>query len=196
MEATGAAGPPAPFAVLRRYRRGDLVVQAHADAWAVYWLRSGQVRVFSLTPDAQEITIALLGPGQLAGIAPLLGRPVYHASVEALTEVELWVMPADRVLERVTQDAEFRDLVATALARRLALAQTLLRDVSLLPVPERIQDVLSQVRACVAEGLPQLTHELLASLVGARRETVTRALGRLDGKGTHGGRGAAHLVSP
>src|SRR5687767_14669993 len=86
--------PPAPFAIARSFARRSLLVEADSPARTVYLVRAGQVRVFLLREDGQETTTAWLGPGQIVGIAPLLGRHTHHAFVEALTDVEAWAIPA------------------------------------------------------------------------------------------------------
>jgi CRP-like cAMP-binding protein len=166
--------PPAPFAISRRFEPGALVVAAGTPAGTVYLIRSGQVRVFMLREDGRETTTALLGPGQLFGIAPLLGRRTYHAFAETATPVEVWALPADRLIEHLPSDPALLELVLGALAQRLTLAQALLRNVTLLPVAQRIPDTLARLGGCLGGETTRLTHETLAGLVGARRETVSR----------------------
>ena len=169
------ATPPAPFAIRRRFPRGSLIVEADSLARTVYLIRSGQVRVFMLREDGQETTTAVLGAGQLCGIGPLLGRSTYHAFAQALSEVEVWALLSDELRTYLLENPPLAKAVLGALARRLALAQGLLRDVALLPVAQRIPDALERVDGLL-EGEPvQLTHEALAGLVGTRRETVSRA---------------------
>lgn len=167
---------PAPFAVPRRFGRGTCMVEAGNPALTVYLLRSGHARTFLLAETGRETTTAVLGPGQLVGISPLLGHPVYHAFAEALTAVETWALPADRLLEWLPRDPALLDLVVRALGRQLALAEALLRNVALLPVAERIPDALARLEVCLGGEQPRLTRENLAALVGARRETVSRAV--------------------
>src|SRR4051812_37659568 len=89
---------PTPSAVLRRFRPSTFLLLAGAPASKVYLLRSGQVRVSVPTEPGREATTAILGPGQLVGLAALLGQPVYHSFVRAITPVEAWSTPADELL--------------------------------------------------------------------------------------------------
>jgi CRP/FNR family transcriptional regulator len=168
--------PPAPFAIARRFARGSLPIAADEPARTVYLVRSGQARVFLLRDDGQETTTAWLGPGQLLGIAALLGRPAYHAFAEALTDLEVWALPADELLAYLPRDSALLRLVLDALSRRLTLANGLLRNVALLPVAQRIPDTVARVNGALGGRPHRLTHEALAGLVGARRETVSRAV--------------------
>lgn len=171
--------PHIPFGALRRFARGALILDAASHARSVYLVQSGQVRVFVLTAAGDVTTFAVLGPGQLFGIEAMLGHPVYGTFVDALTAVEAWSLPAERLRDRSPHDPALLSLVVGAVGQRLALAEALLRDVALLPVAERIPNALARLRRSFGGERPQLTHEHLAGLIGARRETVSRAVAAL-----------------
>ena len=171
--------PPIPDARLRRFSRGALIVEADRTAQTVYLVRQGQVRVYRLAETGHETTTAVLGPGQVFGIAPLLGQPVYHAFAEALTAAEVWALPADRLLEQLPDNLTLLQLIVESLGRRLTLAQALLGDVALLPVAQRIPDMLKRLEICLGGQRPGLTQDILAGLIGARRETVSRMMGAM-----------------
>jgi CRP-like cAMP-binding protein len=167
---------PPGLAVRRHIARGALLVRAGAPAEAVYVIRSGQARVFLIHECGRETTTAVLGPGQIAGIAPLLGSPVYHAFVETLTPVEVCALPVSRLRDQLSSNVPLLQFILAALGKRLVLAEGLVRDVALLPVAERLPDVLARLQDFLGGEPAQLTHELLGGLVGARRETVSRAV--------------------
>lgn len=164
----------AGFATLRRFERGALMVRAGEAAETVYWLRAGQARTFLLREDGCELTTAVVGPGHPIGIAALVGRPAYHLFAEALTPVEAWACPAARLLDQLAHDAAALELLGRHLAERLALADQVLQDIALRSVAERIPRILPRLRDCLDGEAPRLSRQLLASLVGARRETVSR----------------------
>ncbi|HZR01464.1 MAG TPA: Crp/Fnr family transcriptional regulator [Chloroflexota bacterium] len=169
------AAPPTPFAVERRFRRGSFLVLAGAPAGAAYLIRAGQVRVSVPAAPGRETTTAFLGPGQLVGLGGVLGRPTYHAFARAVTRVVAWSLPPEGLLAWLPGDPALLDLVLSALSQRLALAEGLLRDVALYRVAARIPDALERLGPCLGGEPPALTRGALAALVGARRETVSRA---------------------
>jgi CRP/FNR family transcriptional regulator len=168
--------PPIPHAGRRRLERGALLVMAGDDAHTVYFVRCGQLRVFRLAESGRAATTAVLGPGQIAGIAPLLGRSTYDAFVEALTPAEVWTVPSERLSAVLVDDAALLERVAVALARRLDLAVGLLYDVALRPVADRVAAVETRLRPVLGGEPARLTRQDLGALVGARRETVCRAV--------------------
>jgi CRP-like cAMP-binding protein len=172
----GVDDPPVPLAGRRRLRRGALLVMAGDDAATVYVVRRGQLRVFRIAESGRTVTTAVLGPGQVAGVAPLLGWSTYHAFVEALTPAEVWTIPTDRLLGRLEGDPALAAALAVALARRLQLTVGLLHDVALRPVADRVAAIEGRLRPVLGGEPSRLTREDVGRLIGARRETVCRAL--------------------
>jgi CRP/FNR family transcriptional regulator len=171
------SAPPAPCAVLERFRPGALVVLEGQPAGRVYLVRRGRVRVYLHRSAGAETTAAVLGPAQLVGVDGLAGRARYHASAAALTAVELWAMPTEELLAWLPGAPTLLLAVVDALGRQLVLAETLLGDVPLARVGQRVPDVLGPLAACLGHETSPVSRALLARLVGARRETVSRALG-------------------
>lgn len=168
--------PPVPCAALERFRQGALIVLAGDPAGRVYLIRQGRVRVYLHCSAKAETTAAILGPAQLVGVDGLAGRARYHASVAALTDVELWAMPAEDLRAWLPGSPTLLRALVEALGRQLLLAETLLGDVPLGRVEERVPDVLARLAACLGPEEPALSRALIAQLVGARRETVSRAI--------------------
>jgi|SRR5579884_3335381 CRP-like cAMP-binding protein len=162
---------------VRRLERGACLLLAGAPATQVFLVRLGKIRL--VVPGEEPglyAPAAVLGPGHLVGLAALRGRAAtYHASAWALTCLEAWVLPPDEALARLGADPALLEAVAVACARRLAADWALLRARRLLRVEERIAAISPWIKACAGEDthLPCVT---LAELVGARRETVSRAL--------------------
>src|SRR5439155_17674812 len=169
---------PVQGARVRRVRRGAIFLVAGDRAPSLYLVRRGQVRTFVVSGARRETTTAVLGPGHVVGIAALLGRATHHAFAQALTPVELWVLPADRLFATLADDGTLGAAVAAALTRQLGLAEGLLGDVALLPVAERVGNALRLVARCLGDEPPRFTRAALATLVGAARESVSRAASR------------------
>src|SRR5919202_3404584 len=168
---------PAPFGAVRRFARGATLVRAGEPAHTVYLVRRGQVRIYLLTEDGRETTTAVLGPGQIVGISALLGRTIYHAFAEALAPTEAWSLPADRLLRHLPTDRVLLGLLVGALARRLAQEVSLVGEVALLPVGQRVADLQARLTNELGHQ-PRLNKRALAELIGARPETLSRSLGR------------------
>jgi CRP-like cAMP-binding protein len=168
---------PAPFGARRRFARGAALARADESAHTVFLLLRGQVRIYLLTEDGRETTVAVVGPGQIVGISALLGRPTYHAFAEALVATEAWSFPADQLLRHLPGDRVLLGLMVGALARRLAQEVSLVGDVALLPVGQRVADLQARLTTELGHQ-PVLNKRALAELIGARPETLSRSAAR------------------
>jgi CRP-like cAMP-binding protein len=147
-------------------------------AEAAYLIRRGQVRVFLADEDGRETTTAVLGPGHFVGVSALLADPTHHAFVQALTPLDVWVLPAAPLRAHLARDPALLATICAAVSHRLALSAGLIGDVHLRPVDERLDAVRDRLAPCLGGEPPRLTREELARLVGARRETISRAVSR------------------
>src|SRR5207248_10626852 len=114
--ATGSLLVGVPFARRREFRVGEFLAEAGCAADSVYLLSAGQVRCFSLSEDGCEATMAVLGPGQLVGIACIFGARTHAQFAQALTPVRAWALPASQLREEVWRNAILLGLVVGALA--------------------------------------------------------------------------------
>jgi CRP-like cAMP-binding protein len=165
-----------PLATSRHVPAGRLLLRAGEPAAHVYLIRRGQVRVYILSSDGRETTTAVLGTGQLVGISPLLGQATYHEFAHTLGPVDVWALPSANLLQCLPTNRDLLGLVVGALGQRLVQGMTLLGDVALKTVPNRVDDIRGLLTAQLGEP-PRLTQRLLSDLVGARPETLSR-LGR------------------
>jgi len=131
------------------------------------------VRVSVLSSDGRETTTAVLGTGQLVGISPLLGEATYHEFAHTLGPVDVWALPSANLLQSLPTDRDLLGLVVGALGQRLVQGMTLLGDVALKTVPNRVDDIRGLLTAQLREP-PRLSQRLLSDLVGARPETLSR----------------------
>jgi CRP-like cAMP-binding protein len=183
------AAPPTPHrlpsalrAATHRFRCGDLLTAATAPAHCAYLIQSGHVRVFRVRGGGRETTTALLGPGYVVGIGALVGLPAYQCFAQAQTAVDAWVLYPGRLWCLLARQPELACDVVALLSRRLAWSEAVLRDVVLLPVPERVRNLRRRLESCGGPP-PRLTREALAEVVAARRETISRALSPRAGTG-------------
>ncbi len=180
----GWQSPPPPPQGLDAYPhrelgKGELLYRSGDRADTVYRVVHGLVKLGIDIPSGKERIVGVAGPGDLIGaLAP--GQATLRESAEALSaSVVVTVVPrkdaapfepalfraAGDQLTRVTDALEDGELPVGA---RLARA--------LLRLGERFGQVAAD--GSVRITLP-LTHENLAAMIGAARETTTAALGEL-----------------
>ena len=82
----------------------------------LYVVRSGRVRVLVQSVHGDEVTFAVLGPGDTLGELSVIDGQARSASAEALGDLELVALPADEVRAALRADPALALAVAGALA--------------------------------------------------------------------------------
>jgi CRP/FNR family transcriptional regulator len=167
-------------------RAGATLHEPDSRADDLYFIESGQVRLYQIGPDTSSRLTDILGRGEWFGIAALAGADTYGTRAVVMTASMLWALPAVRLMELLgTQPKAAIELVAQ-LASRLEAAHDDAARLVFDDCNQRlIQTLLRFSRTAAAtpqddgEVILRITHEQLAQAVGAARETVSLALTQL-----------------
>ena len=152
----------------------------------LYYIESGQVRIYQIGADGSARLADILGPGEWFGVSALAQSSTYGGRAMVVSPSVLWVVPGQRLLEVVTQEPRMAAELISQLAIRLRAAH----DAAALLVfddcnQRLIQTLLRFSRTAAAtpqeggEVVLSITHQQLAQAVGAARETVSLALTQL-----------------
>jgi CRP-like cAMP-binding protein len=166
------------------YRQGQQAEHLHL-------LLMGRVRISAVTPDGDEIVLALIEPPASFGEAACLDRLPQYATAVTSTECEVVSFPRQTALRLMQEDLPLLEEVLAGLTRKQRLHAGQLQAVSNQSAPGRIALLLAHLVAdygvARADGAWEislhLSHEELARMSGTTRVTVTRQLGRLAGDG-------------
>ena len=184
----------------RRFSKGNTIFAPGDAPDALYVLTSGLVTLSHLSEDGQESILRVFGPGDVFGEL-FLTVPARPFLARALTASVVTVIPGKRFLHLLSTFPRIGFNFICVLSRHLAkialdrgqsshkwsaerLALTLLKLAATHGVEEK---------AGTAITLP-LTHQILADMIGASRETVTRHLRRLKRRGVVSQRGRTFLI--
>ncbi|MBC5810386.1 MAG: Crp/Fnr family transcriptional regulator [Candidatus Eremiobacteraeota bacterium] len=156
----------------------------------VFLIKRGKVRVSRLTPDGKEVTVAVLGAGDLFGEETLFTDAPRTTIATCLEETLLCTAKADDLFALLARNPALALNVAKVLSGRLDEASAVLEDVAYAKIPERLMHLFTRLSA--EHGTPTgrgvrvdvaLTHGDIASLIGSTRETVSLELGNLVAAG-------------
>ncbi len=166
----------------------------------VYWVRDGRIRVTRVSGDGRELTFRHLGQGDMLGEECVADRPKRNDYAEALEPSTLCLMRTDDFRRVAREEVELAHAVALRLSQRVLELEQILVETVFNTVRSRVCCVL--LRLSKREGHRRaaslnITHQELANLVGATRETVTGVLHglRTDGVITLANR-RLHIVDP
>lgn len=175
----------------RTYPKGQVIFWEGDPGEAFYLLVTGAVKVFRWGADGREVILAWLRAGDWFGDMALFdGRP-QSASVMTTDTSTVLILPKPAFLTLVQTSEAFLHTSLVVLCRRVREADQKVTDLALLAVEQRIARALLQLGTTL--GVPgeagtlvitnRPTHQELAGLVGASRETVTRVCTALAHQG-------------
>jgi CRP/FNR family transcriptional regulator, cyclic AMP receptor protein len=168
---------------LRNYKKNSIVINEGESGDSLFVLLQGTVKVFSTDQSGREITYGSIEAGDYFGELSLDGGP-RSASVMTLEPCVCSVVSRAAVREHLAEEPEFAlDLVAQVIRRARAATETA-RNMALLDVYGRVIATLEGHEGPARPDAPilltQITHQSIASRVGASREMVSRLLKDLE----------------
>lgn len=174
------------LAALNAFPRGSVLLDPARSEPVLYLLKRGYVRLYRVSPEGRQLTVSLLGPGNVFGELEGLSTGTRHSFAEALTDVLVCTL-RDADLERLMRAyPEVAVRMVRVLSARLRELEDLLERLALSTVRTRLLHLL--VKLAERFGTPDgrfwrldvgLSQQELADMVGASRETVTLTLGEL-----------------
>ena len=142
----------------------------------VFVLVDGWVKIVGVTSDGHELTLALRGRGDTVGEVAGETTGYRNATVQAVGTVRALIVPYERFSSFLDShdgaDRAYRRMVT----RRWNDAESMLRARSVTSGAQRLATLLLELADSELQTAVTLTQEELASLTGASRATVTRAL--------------------
>ena len=148
------------------------------------------MRIFVLDEDGHELSVRVLGPGEIIGEMALFDDSPRSASAVAMAEARFLILRQQVLQQCIQEHPDFAISLLRALSRRLRQSNDQAGRLASMTVEERL---LRQIRAFAkTTGKPMqgsiritmpLTQSELASLVGTSRESVNRALANLRKRG-------------
>jgi CRP/FNR family transcriptional regulator, dissimilatory nitrate respiration regulator len=187
----GAMGPTIARTMIgdrapRSYARGETIFEQGEPADGFFCVLEGWAKLYRLREDGEEVVVAIFAPGEtFAEVAMFLGGR-YPASSEAVSSARILKIDAANLRRAVLAEPQLAfDMLA---ASSLRLRQ-LVDEIELLKArsaPQRIADFfVKQANATSGPARLALPYEkaLIASRLGMKPESFSRALGKLAGLG-------------
>ncbi len=163
------------------YARGTFILTQGQPGDALFLIGSGQVKIAVFAEDGREVILAVLAGGGFFGEMSLLDDEPRSAHVIAMTEATLYQLRREDFRARLRSSPDLGIAMLKELSRRLRRADETITGMALLDVNGRIANLLLDLAR--EEGghriTRRLTHATIGQMVGASRETVSRAMRNL-----------------
>jgi CRP/FNR family cyclic AMP-dependent transcriptional regulator len=167
-----------------RFPSGAMILTASQPGEVTYIILDGTLKVSVLERNGRELTLALLGPGEIVGELSMADRAGRSADVTALEPATLVWMDRHGFDQLRREIPAITENLLRLMARRLRLANAQLQAVATLDVHGRVArqilalgDALGEKQADGNVRIPlRITQSDLAALVGATRVRVNEVL--------------------
>jgi len=166
--------------VQRTYAKGSVIFEQGDSACLVYSVCRGKVRIARRTEDDKQITVSILGPGDLFGEEVVFEAVTRPSTVTCLDTTTVWMARASDLLGLLSRYPVLSLNLARYLREQLDDARCATEDVAYLNVGDRLTRLLERLAAehsrPVEDGTlldVRQTRAEIASLIGSTRETVS-----------------------
>lgn len=159
----------------------------------LFILNSGRVRLYKLSTEGRALTLAVLEAVTIFGEMTLVGQWMHDSFAEAMTECTIGVIDREALRQILQQYPSVALSFMELMGQRLQAMENKLADIAFKSVPQRLASVLinlahkpagvtpveepGSTRDTTSPQVVRYTHQQLAEMVGAYRETVTKAFG-------------------
>ncbi len=169
--------------IVRSYRKNAIVINEGEAGDSLFVLLQGQVKVYATDENGREITYGTIQAGDYFGEMSLDGGP-RSASVMTLDACLCALVSRAAVQQHLAEEPDFAISLVSQVIRRARAATETARQMALLDVYGRVIHTLEGEQGPASSQSPvqltQITHQQIASRVGASREMVSRLLKDLE----------------
>jgi CRP/FNR family transcriptional regulator len=172
------------------FQRGQILYTPFEKNEVLFMLKKGRVRIYRVSTDGREFTLAIMGAGKVFGAMSLTAQRLENAYAEAMEPVTVCKMRRLDFEQLVMDKPQVGLKVMSVLSERLFLAEDRMEDIAFKEVPTRLASFILQLieseGVVTREGYKvptRYTHRQVATMIGSKRETVTKAFTLLQQAG-------------
>lgn len=172
------------------YKKHDLIFQAGLPGDHVYFLKEGRAKIYQLSPTGKEVILWFCFSGEMFGMAEVCRRGQREVSARACSDTEVIKVSQQQFKDFLATHNEAAMLTIDLLSCRMRVLGDMLLNLTSDDVMSRLIKLLT--RLCTRYGKSagsdiildiQLTHQDMADMIGASRQTVSSAIGELKKQG-------------
>jgi len=173
----------------KKFKKDQIILLENEEGDTLFVIIHGKVKVTSFSEHGKEVIFSILYDGDFFGDMSLLDGKPRSASVVALEDSEIQLLRRADFIKLLEQHPRIALTLLEELTSRLRKADERIESLALLDVTGRIAGILLQLAEEKSHVTPEgvviksrPTHQELANMAGATRETVTRVLKQLERK--------------
>ncbi len=173
----------APHGTTLSFPRHNLIYTPSQPAQTLYLLAAGQVGLQLISSNGRALTLQMVETGQVFGLSALAGGEHYDAFAEVFRPARVIALSRGKVLQMIREQPALGMMLLEELGKLRLSVSRRLDEVAFKTVSARLASLLLDMAGSAASAageqqwrLPHRTHQQLAEMVNAYRETVTKVI--------------------
>jgi CRP-like cAMP-binding protein len=170
-------------------QEGEIFYAPWEHGGKLFILKKGKVRLYR-TEGPHEFTLEVVDAGTVFGEMAFTPHRLRESYARAMEPSVIFAMERAEVERLIQEKPQVGLRIISLLSERLHYYETRMEDVTLKEVPARLASLILFLVQSEGVQVPgeirvptRYTHEHLGTMIGANREAVTRAFGRLQDEG-------------
>ena len=178
----------AAVAIPHHFEAGQVIYLEGEPAESVFIIENGWVKATRMSREGREQALLFLHTNDIFGDIAVFTGVTYPGTVTALEAVDVWVIPAEKILELTRRYPDLAMIVIRHMGERVLYYVELIEDLSLHSVEARVARTLLRNAGLKNERLiaPRqawTTFDEMAVRLGTVRDVLSRALHTLENEG-------------
>jgi CRP/FNR family transcriptional regulator, cyclic AMP receptor protein len=172
-----------------RLEEGETFYAPWEQGGKLFILKKGRMRLYR-SEGSKEFTLEVVDAGTVFGEMAFTPYRLRESYARAMQPCLIFVMERTEVERLIEEKPQVGIRIISLLSERLHYYETRMEDITLKGVPARLASLIlfliesEGVQISGEISIPtRYTHEHLGTMIGANREAVTRAFGRLQDDG-------------
>ena len=166
-------------------KSGTVVHNGSLDCLGLLIIRSGQLRVYTLSREGREVTLYRLFDHDICLFSASCVMPdiQFEVVIEAEKDTSMWVIPSCLFKDLMEESAAVANYANQLISSRFSEVMWLMEQIMWKSFDKRLAGFL--LEECALENAQSLkmTHERIAAHLGTAREVVTRMLRYFQSEG-------------
>lgn len=170
---------------VKRYKKGDILLNEHATIASVPIVLSGSLKVFQSDDDIREMLLYYLKAGETCIMSVLGGlfNEVSKIRVECDEDAEILMVPVTRLGPLLQEHPAWTHFIFRIYHQRFEELLDVINAVAFKKMDQRMAELLEKMAAAAGKKTIAITHEELANALGTARVVVSRLLKQMEKEG-------------
>ena len=181
------------FSTIRKVKKNQMIFLEGNRGKSVFYLEEGKVRIFRISSFGKEIIIFIRQPGEMFGLAEVIGKHDRVFSAQAITPCRLYEIRSKEFETLLQRHYPLAQRVIEELGRRLRYLGEQIDSLMVCDVFTRLLKLLmcischnvtdeNEMNKPILVSL-KLTQEQIAAMIGSTQQTVSETLKKLKEDG-------------